>query len=198
MVDGRRVPGYHDEAGVDPHSHTETFAAAKLSVNNWRWAGVPFFLRTGKRLPKRVSEIAIEFRRAPHKFLEGAISERPRRNVLVLRIQPDDGLALRLDVKVPGPTMRVRPVDMSFLYKDAFGGESPDAYERLLLDAMRGDGTLFARSDEVENAWAIITPVLNAWAEHPSVKIPTYPAGSWGPEEAEQLLAPYGHRWRRP
>jgi glucose-6-phosphate 1-dehydrogenase len=198
MVDGRRVPGYHDEAAVDPHSRTETFVAAMLMVDNWRWAGVPFFLRTGKRLPKRVSEIAIEFRRAPHTLLDRTIAQRPRRNVLVLRIQPDDGLALRLDVKVPGPTMRVRPVDMSFLYKDAFGGESPDAYERLLLDAMRGDGTLFARSDEVEEAWALVTPVLIAWTKDQDSTIPVYPAGSWGPEEAEQLLAPYGHRWRRP
>jgi glucose-6-phosphate 1-dehydrogenase len=198
MVDGRRVPGYHDEAAVEPHSRTETFVAAELMVDNWRWAGVPFFLRTGKRLPKRVSEIAIEFRRAPHVLLDTTTTQRPRRNVLVLRIQPDDGLALRLDVKVPGPSMRVRPVDMSFLYKDAFGGESPDAYERLLLDAMRGDGTLFARSDEVEEAWGLVTPVLEAWAGDRATEIPTYPAGSWGPEEADQLLAPYGHRWRRP
>jgi glucose-6-phosphate 1-dehydrogenase len=196
MIDGRRVPGYLDEPDVPPNSTTETFLAAKFTVDNWRWAGVPFYLRTGKRLAKRVSEIAIQFRRAPHPFLPGG-DQRPRRNVLVLRIQPDDGLALRLDVKVPGPSMRVRPVDMSFLYKDAFGGESPDAYQRLLLDAMRGDSTLFARTDEVEGAWSLITPILRAHAEQ-HTDVATYPAGSWGPEEADQLLARDGHRWRHP
>ncbi len=195
-VDGRRVPGYRDEPDVAPNSNTETFLAAKFFIDNWRWAGVPFYLRTGKRLAKRVSEIAIQFRRAPHPFLSGG-DDRPRRNVLVLRIQPDDGLALRLDVKVPGPSMRVRPVDMSFLYKEAFGGESPDAYQRLLLDAMRGDSTLFARTDEVQMAWSLVTPILQAHAEKHG-PLATYPAGSWGPEEADELLARDGHRWRRP
>jgi glucose-6-phosphate 1-dehydrogenase len=198
MLDGRPAPGYRDEEGVDPHSTTETFIAAKLVIDNWRWAGVPFFLRTGKRLPKRVSEVAIQFRRAPHMFLGGPTGEQPRRNVLILRIQPDDGLALRIDVKVPGPSMRVRPVDMSFLYKDTFGGKSPDAYERLLLDAMRGDGTLFARADEVEAAWALITPVMDTWRDDRSRDLPLYQAGSWGPSEADELLKPIGHRWRRP
>jgi glucose-6-phosphate 1-dehydrogenase len=196
MVDGRRAPGYQDEPDVPPRSTTETFVAVKLTVDNWRWAGVPFYLRTGKRLPKRVSEIAVEFKRAPHPFLPGGSRHRARRNVLVIRIQPDDGLALRLDVKVPGPNMRVRPVDMSFLYKEAFGGESPDAYQRLLLDAMRGDSTLFARTDEVEAAWSLVTPLLDC----PVVEQlpPLYPAGSWGPEEADELLARDGHRWRTP
>ncbi|MGH2444204.1 MAG: glucose-6-phosphate dehydrogenase, partial [Chloroflexota bacterium] len=135
----RRVAGYRDEADVSPRSSAHTFIAAKFLIDNWRWAGIPFYVRTGKRLPKRVSEIAIQFRRAPHPYLPGGGCVRPRQNVLVIRIQPDDGLALRLDVKVPGPGMRIRPVDMSFLYKDAFGGDSPDAYQRLLLDAMKGD-----------------------------------------------------------
>jgi glucose-6-phosphate 1-dehydrogenase len=193
-VDGRIVPGYRDEAAVAPNSRTATFVAVKLYIDNWRWAGVPFYLRSGKRLTKRVSEIAIQFRRAPHMYLAGGSSPRPRRNVLVLRIQPDDGVALRLDVKVPGPAMRVRPVDMSFLYKDAFGGKSPDAYERLLLDAMRGDSTLFARTDEVEAAWGLVQPILDMQDEEP----PPYPAGSWGPAQADALLERDGHRWRKP
>jgi glucose-6-phosphate 1-dehydrogenase len=198
MVDGRLVPGYHDEKDVAPNSRTETYVAMKLEVDNWRWAGVPFYLRTGKRMPKRVSEIAIEFRRAPHLLLSRNTTQRPRRNVLILRIQPDDGLALRLDVKVPGPGMRVRPVDMSFLYKEAFTGESPEAYQRLLLDAMRGDSTLFARTDEVEAAWSLLTPLLRAWGEGETTAPHVYPAGSWGPEAADGLLARDGHRWRQP
>jgi glucose-6-phosphate 1-dehydrogenase len=130
-------------------------------------------------------------------FLPDGRSSRPRQNVLVLRIQPDDGLALRLDVKVPGPGMRVRPVDMSFLYKEAFGGESPDAYERLLLDAMRGDSTLFTRTDEVEAAWSLVTPMLESQRKTAD-RLPTYPAGSWGPKEADELLERDGHRWRKP
>ena len=200
IVGGRTVPGYRDEDGVAHDSLTETYVAAKLMVDNWRWSGVPFYLRTGKRLTKQVSEIAIQFRRAPHVLLREQTAQRPRRNVLVLRIQPDDGLALRLDVKVPGPGMRVRPVDMSFLYKDAFGGSSPDAYQRLLLDAMRGDSTLFARTDEVEAAWTLVTRILDHWAEeNTSVKaLPGYTAGSWGPAESDELLKRDGHRWRTP
>src|ERR671932_1615550 len=188
MINGRAVPGYRDEAGVAPHSTTETYVAAKLMIDNWRWAGVPFYLRTAKRMPRQVSEIAIQFRRAPHMLLRNGAASRPRQNVLVLRIQPDDGLALRLDVKVPGPGMRVRPVDMSFLYKDAFGGSSPEAYQRLLLDAMRGDSTLFARTDEVEAAWALVTSVLEAWRAEGTRELPVYPAGTWGPAEADELL----------
>jgi glucose-6-phosphate 1-dehydrogenase len=197
MVDGRMVPGYHDEEGVAPGSTTETYVAAKFLVDNWRWAGVPFYLRTGKRLAKRVSEIAIQFRRAPHMFLPDGKTSRPRSNVLVLRIQPDDGLALRMEVKVPGPGMRVRPVDMSFMYKEAFGGASPDAYQRLLLDAMRGDSTLFTRTDEVETAWAMVTPMLEEQKSSERA-LPMYPAGSWGPAEADALLEQDGHRWRKP
>jgi glucose-6-phosphate 1-dehydrogenase len=197
MADGRLAPGYHDEEGVAPDSNTETYVAAKFLVDNWRWAGVPFYLRTGKRLAKRVSEIAIQFRRAPHMFLPDGKTSRPRSNVLVLRIQPDDGLALRMEVKVPGPGMRVRPVDMSFMYKEAFGGASPDAYQRLLLDAMRGDSTLFTRTDEVEAAWGLVTPMLEEQHDD-NAKLPTYPAGSWGPAEADALLEQDGRRWRKP
>lgn len=196
-VDGEEVPAYRDEGGVDPASTTETYVAAKLFVDNWRWAGVPFYLRTGKRLPKGVSEIAIQFKRAPHSFLGENETVRPSYNVLVLRIQPDEGLALRIDVKIPGLGMRVRPVDMSFLYKETFGSTSPDAYQRLLLDAMRGDSTLFARTDEVETAWALVTKILDSWQDS-AQPLPLYPAGSWGPAEADTLLARDGHRWRRP
>ena len=199
MVDGRAVPGYLDEKGVAPSSTTETFVAAKLMIDNWRWAGVPFYLRTGKRMAKRVSEIAIQFRRAPHMLLGGGDRQNPRKNVLVLRIQPDEGLALRIEVKVPGPGMRVRPVDMSFLYKDAFdNAASADSYQRLLIDAMRGDSTLFARTDEVQAAWSLITPLLDGWHNEDHRDLPTYPAGSWGPAEADELLAAGGHRWRKP
>lgn len=194
MANDRLVPGYQDEEGVPPNSQTPTYVAVKLLLDNWRWAGVPFYLRTGKRLPRRVSEIAIQFRRAPHMYLPGSSSPRPRNNVLIIRIQPDDGLALRLDVKVPGPTMRIRPVDMNFLYKEAFGEHMADAYERLLLDAMRGDSTLFARTDEVETAWSLVTPLLEA---RPT-QLSTYPAGSWGPAAADELLSDEGRRWRKP
>ncbi|MDQ2745445.1 MAG: glucose-6-phosphate dehydrogenase, partial [Chloroflexota bacterium] len=196
QVDGRRAPGYTDERDVPPGSTTETYVAAKFLVDNWRWAGVPFYLRTGKRLSKRVSEIAIQFRRAPHMYLSNGGEQRPRHNVLIIRIQPDDGLAMRIDVKVPGMSMRVRPVDLSFLYKEAFGGESPEAYQRLLLDAMRGDSTLFTRTDEVDAAWTLVTPLLEAWEK--AGKPPSYSSGSWGPDEADELLARDGHRWRRP
>jgi glucose-6-phosphate 1-dehydrogenase len=181
---------------VPPQTTTETFVAAKLIIDNWRWAGVPFYLRTGKRMPKRVSEIAIQFRRAPQMFLSQGSNQRPRQNVLIIRIQPDDGLALRLDVKVPGPGMRVRPVDMSFLYKEAFGGSSPDAYQRLLLDAMRGDSTLFARTDEVEGAWKLVQPLLDIQNQDRKGQPSLYQAGSWGPTAADELLAEDGRRWR--
>jgi len=197
-TDERMVPGYPDEADVPPNSSTETFIAAKFMIDNWRWAGIPFYLRTGKRMAKRVSEIAIQFRRAPHMLLPGGSAQRSRSNVLVLRIQPDDGLALRLDVKVPGPGMRVRPVDMSFLYKEAFGDVSADSYQRLLLDAMRGDSTLFARTDEVQAAWRLVNPVLEAWTEADHRNLHSYAAGSWGPQAADDLLAATGHRWRKP
>jgi glucose-6-phosphate 1-dehydrogenase len=197
LADGRMLPGYHDEDGVAVDSKTETYIAAKFQVDNWRWAGVPFYLRTGKRLPKRISEIAIQFRRAPHMHLPDGKASQPRSNVLVLRIQPDDGLALRMEVKVPGPGMRIRPVDMSFTYKEAFGGACPDAYQRLLLDAMRGDSTLFTRTDEVETAWALVTPMLEE-QQNSTADLPTYAAGSWGPAAADALLAQDGHYWRKP
>ncbi|NPA90090.1 MAG: glucose-6-phosphate dehydrogenase [Chloroflexi bacterium] len=193
---GQPVPGYREEPGVNPQSTTETFVALRLQVNNWRWQGVPFYLRTGKRLPKRVTEIAVQFREVPHLlFPDSDILINP--NVLALRIQPDEGISLRFEVKQPGPAMVVRSVNMDFQYGRAFGVRTPDAYERLLLDAMLGDQTLFTRADEVEQAWEVIDPILQAWQRDPAPDFPNYEAGTWGPREAHMLLAAEGRRWRR-
>ncbi len=193
---GQPVPGYREEPKVNPQSTTETYVALRLQVNNWRWQGVPFYLRTGKRLPKRVTEIAVQFREVPHLlFPELGVFINP--NVLALRIQPDEGISLRFEVKQPGPSMLVRTVNMDFLYGRAFGVRTPDAYERLLLDAMLGDQTLFTRADEVEQAWQVIDPILQAWAEQPPPPFPNYEAGTWGPDEANALLQREGRRWRR-
>jgi glucose-6-phosphate 1-dehydrogenase len=206
-VDGERVPGYREEPGVPPTSLRETFVAFKLDVDNWRWAGTPFYLRTGKRLPKRATEIAIQFRRVPHSPFEGPqripSGGLPRNaidpNLLVLRIQPDEGITLRFGAKVPGQSMRIRTVNMDFLYGSAFLKESPEAYERLLLDAMLGDPTLFAREDEVEEAWRICTAILDGWRNHPPAvdELPNYEAGTWGPESARDFMARDGRQWRR-
>ena len=195
-VGGQRVAGYRDEPGVRPDSTTETYAALKLFVQNWRWAGVPFYLRTGKRLAKRVSEIAIQFKRTPHLiFRRDAEGVDP--NVLVLRIQPDEGMSLTVEAKTPGPDLRLRPVTMDFRYGAVFGGEPPEAYERLLLDAINGDATLYARGDWVEHAWAALEPVLRRWSSDPPPKFPNYEAGSWGPPEADAFLERDGRKWRR-
>ncbi len=195
VVGGVPMPGYLEEPGVAPDSRTETYAALRLEVDNWRWAGVPFYLRTGKRLARKVTEIVIGFRPAPHPLLPGRDRIGARPNRLILTIQPDEGVALSLGVKVPGTRLRVRPVDMDFLYGAAFPSQSPEAYERLLLDAMYGDPTLFTRNDEVEEQWRICDPILQAWASIPG-PLPTYPAASQGPAEAAAILLP-GHEWRR-
>jgi glucose-6-phosphate 1-dehydrogenase len=197
FVDGRQVPGYRDEKGVAPDSRTETYAALRLGVDNWRWAGVPFVLRTGKRLAKRVSEIAIRFHRTPHMIFRRAPAGVDP-NVLVIRIQPDEGIALTMIAKTPGPDLRLGPVTLDFRYGEVFGGEPPEAYERLLLDAINGDATLYARGDWVEHAWELLTPVLDAWREDATSPIPTYEAGSWGPAEAEELIRAVGGTWRVP
>lgn len=195
FVDGRRVPGYRDEPGVRADSATETYAALRLLVDNWRWAGVPFYLRTGKRLARRVSEIAIRFHRTPHLIFRRA-PEGVDPNVLVIRIQPDEGLALTVLAKTPGPDVRLHPVTLDFRYGEVFGGEPPEAYERLLLDAIRGDATLYARGDWVERAWEILEPVLQAWSRE-GAALARYEAGSWGPPEAEHFIGRDGGRWRR-
>jgi glucose-6-phosphate 1-dehydrogenase len=194
VVGGVDVPGYTEEDAVPPDSHTETFAALRLEVDNWRWAGVPFYLRTGKRLARKVTEIAITLRPVPHLGFaqEGSVGVRP--NVLVLTLQPSEGVSMQLAAKIPGTKMRLTPVNMEFLYGTSSMPPSPDAYERLILDALGGDATLFARNDEVEAQWRIIDPVLEVW-ESSSDPPPPYPAGSRGPAGAERILLP-GHRWR--
>ena len=191
---GEEVKGYTEEEGVPADSATETFAAVRLQVENWRWSGTPFFLRAAKRLPRRVTEVAIQFKAPPHLLFEGG--KQPHPNVLLLRIQPDEGVALRFGAKVPGPDMRIRDVRMDFRYGAAFGGETADAYERLLLDAMVGDGTLFARRDEVEEAWRIVDSIVAGWKQSPR-KPETHAAGTWGPEAADALIGPDRH-WRKP
>jgi len=196
FVGGRRVPGYREEQGVSPQSTTETYAALELQVDNWRWAGVPFYLRTGKRLAKRASEIAVQFRRTPHLVFRRNPEILAEPNLLVLRIQPDEGMSLSFGAKLPGPELRIKPVEMDFDYGSAFGGEPPEAYERLLLDAMKGDATLYARGDWVDLAWELLGPVLGRWAVS-DVKFPNYEAGTWGPAEADTLIERGGRRWRR-
>ena len=194
---GQRVPGYREETGVNPNSTTPTYVAMKLLIDNWRWKGVPFYLRTGKRLPKKVSEIAIQFREVPLLIFQSAVQQ-ANPNVLVMRIHPNEGISLRFEAKMPGPDLRSRSVDMDFSYGSSFGVTTSDAYDRLLVDCMLGDQTLFTRSDEVEEAWRVVTPALSAWEAptNPS-SIPTYEAGTWEPAEAEQLINQDGRRWRR-
>jgi glucose-6-phosphate 1-dehydrogenase len=208
-VGGKAVPGYREESGVAADSQTETYVAGKLLIDNWRWAGVPFYVRTGKRLARRATEVAVVFRPAPHSAFRYTGAPPLEANELVLRIQPDEGIGLRFGAKVPGPAIRIQDVDMDFSYGRF--GESSDAYERLLLEAALGDSTLFTRRDEVEAAWALTTPILEAWgrvdtADGPAggsvgnrqVALCPYPAGSWGPAEADQLIARDGREWRKP
>ncbi|MDQ4069803.1 MAG: glucose-6-phosphate dehydrogenase [Actinomycetota bacterium] len=196
-VQGTEVHGYRDEEGVHPHSQTETYVAMRLKVDNWRWAGVPFYVRTGKYLPKRVTEVAMEFNRVPHLPFALSQAEGLEPDALVLRIQPDEGITLRFGAKVPGQAFRVRSVSMDFFYGAAFLEETPEAYERLLLDALLGDPTLFIRSDEVSQAWRIAEPVLDAF-ENGDLPLARYEAGTWGPPEADALLERDGRRWRKP
>jgi glucose-6-phosphate 1-dehydrogenase len=194
MGEGREVPGYLQEEGVPPDSETETYAALRLEVDNWRWAGIPIYMRTGKRLARKVTEIAITLKPVPHLAFESEGSVGVQPNQLVLTMQPNEGVSLSLGAKIPGSRMRIRPVNMEFLYGTAFLSQSPEAYERLILDAMRGDATLFTRDDEVEAQWRIIDPILESWAKgYPPLL--EYPAGTAGPKEADKLLEP-GHRWR--
>ncbi|GFE60044.1 glucose-6-phosphate dehydrogenase [Geobacter sp. AOG2] len=194
-VNGRAMPGYREEPGIPSGSITETFAAFKLYIDNWRWQGVPFYLRTGKRMPARVSEVSILFRSAPHQPFPAAAVENWQPNRLVIRIQPEEGIVTRIQAKQPGTRLQLGPVDMQFRYQDAFSVAPPEAYETLLLDVIRGDATLFMRADQVECAWKIVAPVLDAWESVPPGDFPNYPAGSWGPEAAELLIAHEGHSW---
>jgi glucose-6-phosphate 1-dehydrogenase len=195
IVLGDKVAGYREEPGVDPNSSTETFAALKLQIDNWRWSGVPIYLRSGKHLQKHVTEIAIQFKKVPHRlFTESDAPLKP--NVLVIRIQPNEGITLRFGAKLPGQAMRIREVNMDFRYGSSFGVKSPEAYERLLLDSMLGDSTLYARRDMVERGWEIVAPILEAWKK-PATDFPNYEAGSWGPKAAFELLERDGRQWRK-
>jgi len=194
---GEDVPGYRQEDGVDRGSTTETFVALKVFVDNWRWAGVPFYLRTGKRLPKRASEIAVQFRDVPQILFNADPRSPLDPNVLALRIQPDEGLSMRICTKLPGAKVRVYPVKMDFEYGDTFGDQTPEAYERLLLDVMAGDATHFMRRDAVELSWAWIQNLLDRWEGSGARWLPEYPAGTWGPVEAERLIEADGRRWRK-
>jgi glucose-6-phosphate 1-dehydrogenase len=193
-----KVLGYREEDGVAPDSQTETFAALRLFIDNWRWQDVPFYLRTGKRLPRQVSEVSIQFRAVPHQPFppEASLGWQPSR--LVMSIQPDEGIVLGFQAKYPGPKMHLRPVDMRFNYRESFAVSSPDAYETLLGDVMKNDATLFMRADQVEAAWRLLMPVLEAWKATPPVDFPNYASGTWGPEATQGLLAQQGHRWPLP
>lgn len=192
-LNGAAVPGYRQEPGVKPDSATETFVAMKLQVDNWRWSGVPFYLRTGKRLGRASTEIAIQFRRAPHMVFRG---ENVESNSLILNIQPDEGISLSFGAKSPGSHMQIRPVTMDFEYRQAFGGVTREAYATLINDCIRGDATLFDRADSVEAAWALVDPIHEAWRAASAPPFPNYPAGSAGPRAADDLTASDGRRWR--
>ncbi|MFL6237190.1 MAG: glucose-6-phosphate dehydrogenase [Thermoanaerobaculia bacterium] len=195
-MDNERVPAYRAEKSVSPHSSTETFAALELFVDNWRWADVPFYLRTGKRLPKRVSEIAIQFKRAPLMLFRDTPVEQLKPNLLVIKIQPDEGISLRFEGKVPGPALRLGTVRMHFQYEDYFGRQAHTGYETLLYDCMLGDSTLFHRSDMVEAGWCVVTPILDVWKALAPRNFPNYAAGTWGPKEADDLIQKDGRTWR--
>ncbi len=197
-IRGERVVPYRSEPGVAPDSSTETFAAVRLFVDNWRWQDVPFYLRTGKRLPARISEVCIHFRAVPHQAFPGAALADSRPNRIVMAIQPEEGILLRFEVKHPGPSMALAPVMMQFYYREAFKTRSPEAYETLLLDVVRGDSTLFMRSDQTETAWEVIAPILEVWKSVRTTDFPNYHAGSWGPEAADIFIARDGRSWTLP
>ena len=197
-VEGERVPGYRGEKGVAAASLTPTWAATRLMIDNWRWHEVPFYLRSGKRMPRRVTEIAIQFRKPPHVMFPLPEGKAMEPNLLAIRVQPNEGIALRFEVKVPGVDVRMASMDMDFDYDEAFGETEHSAYPTLLLDCMIGDATLFSRRDEVEAAWAVVDPLIAAWDADPGVRFPNYAAGTWGPAPGEELPAREGARWREP
>ncbi|HZO89179.1 MAG TPA: glucose-6-phosphate dehydrogenase [Chthonomonadaceae bacterium] len=199
IINDTSVPGYRQEEGVNPNSNTETFVALKLFVDSWRWADVPFYLRSGKRLPRKLTEIAIQFKRVPHLFFHLTPEDQIEPNLLIMRIQPDEGISLRFGAKLPGPEMHIRQVQMNFSYAEAFNVQPATAYETLLLDAMQGDQTLFTRSDTVEMAWTILEPLLDIWqATKPFQPFPNYASGTWGPAAADALIARDGRAWHNP
>jgi len=195
VVDGSRVPGYKDEPGVPATTTTETYLAARLFVDNWRWANIPFYIRSGKRLAQQLTEIAIQFKQVPLSLFgwKNLAGDAPNR--LIINIQPDEGITLTFGAKVPGPTNAIGPVRMDFNYTEAFGADPPEAYERLLLDVLTGDATLFTRSDEVQAAWAFTTNLLKAWENYPVRNLPVYEAGTWGPPGADEFIRRDGREW---
>ena len=196
LVEGVEVRGYREEEGVAPGSMTETFVAAKLFVDNWRWADTPFYVRMGKRLARRETTIAIQFKRAPHPPFADASAEGLRPNTLLIHVQPNEGVSLAIGAKVPGQGMTIRTVHMDFLYGGAFREGLPEAYERLILDAMLGDATLFTRSDEIEEQWALVDAIVSLW-QRARLSFPNYAAGTWGPSDSDDLLHRDGRSWRR-
>jgi glucose-6-phosphate 1-dehydrogenase len=196
-IGGEDVPGFRQETGVDPQAQTDTYVAVAFLVDNWRWAGVPFYVRTGKRLPKRVTEIAIQFKPAPLEIFEEEDGAASAPNLLIVRVQPEEGISLKFLSKRPGAGMQLRPVSMDFSYGSSFGERSPSAYETLLVDAIIGDATLYTRQDMVEASWAVVEPIRNVWRET-RFEFPNYPAGAWGPAAADEMLARQGRAWRRP
>ena len=196
FIEGEEVPGYREEPGVAGDSTTETYIAAKLYVDNWRWADTPFYVRAGKRLPRRETTIAIQFQRAPHPPFAEIAGEGLRPNVLLIHVQPDEGVSLAIGAKVPGAGMSIRTVHMDFLYGGAFRTSLPEAYERLILDAMLGDATLFTRADEVDEQWGLVDAIVAAW-KRDRPNFPNYPAGAWGPAGADDLIHRDGRSWRR-
>jgi glucose-6-phosphate 1-dehydrogenase len=197
LIRGECVTGYRHEKGVAVTSRTETYVAVKFYINNWRWGGVPFYIRTGKRLPTRVTEIVIHFKQTPHHLFQRE-SGKVSANQLIIRIQPDEGILLKFDMKEPGARFNVKNVNMDFHYKDLADIRVPSAYEKLLHDVMLGDSTLFSRDDEVETAWKFLEPIQKAWANNPDIKVFGYPAGTWGPEHANDLIEGEGLTWRYP
>lgn len=197
-MDGKEVPGYREEEGVSPDSQTETYVAIKLNIDNWRWQGVPFYLRTGKRLPTRISQIIVSFRPVPHQMFPANASESIEPNRLVINIQPEEEIILRFQAKEPGTGMYLRTASMDFRYQDEFATQSPEAYETLLHDVMIGDGTLFMRADQEHEAWGVVSPILEVWENTPVFGFPNYAAGSWGPSQANNMLAHDGHSWFSP
>ena len=195
-IGGKKVPGYREESGVDKNSRTETFVAMKFFIDNWRWGGVPFYIRTGKKMPARVTEIVIHFKQVPHHLFNYTNDSTPVDNQLVIRIQPDEGILLKFRMKTPGAGFQAQTVNMDFHYSDLADIRLPSAYERLLLDCMQGDATLYSRGDAVEEAWKFVQPILNAWRNNPDIPIFGYPAGTWGPESSDTLIR--GGNWRYP
>jgi len=194
-IEGKEVPGYREEHKVDPQSNTETFAAIKFFIDNWRWQGIPFYLRTGKRLHQSASVITIQFKDVPHRVFPSESTESWQQNRLIISIQPEMSIRLQVQAKRPGLDMILNAVDMVFDYQGTYSNQAPEAYETLLLDTMLGDQTLFMRGDQVESAWDLIMPILNAWQNKKSLSFPNYSADSWGPENAEALIARDGFHW---